>query len=902
MGHTEPVAVPDLDDAIEHAAAPAAARLSIERIAAAWPDAAHRLHHDRRLAHAVVSVTASSRTLARVLETDDTALRILSDLDRRPSLDASSPATLARWKQLEELRIAARDLSGQSDLRTTVAAISALARDVLEAAVVLSGAEDHTRLSVIGMGKLGGAELNYASDIDVMFVGEGTHGDLERAARRVLEVTRPCFRVDANLRPEGRDGPLVRTLESYEAYWDRWAEPWEFQALLKASAAAGDADLGAAFEQRASSHLWSRRFSADDLRALRRLKARAEAELARKGLTDREVKRGRGGIRDIEFAVQLLQLVHGRLDPDLRSATTLVALQELAAAGYVDARDASGLADAYIFLRRVEHVLQLYDNTQVYAMPPDAASRLRIARALGFRDSVKGSAIEQLDTTLTRHQSIVRSIHERLYFRPLLEAFSSSDADLLSRPGAVDARLVAFGFSDTTRARAAVEELTRGLTRSSRLMQQMLPLLVGWISETPDPDLGLLCLRTLAGTPPRATELARSFRESPQAAQRLCALIGTSRIPADIIQRNLDLIDRLPDSERLLTQPSAVLGEKAHLAVGWREGEAAQQAALMRWKHRNLLGVIARDVFGDDPVPAVAKNITAIAEAAVSVSLDLVRPALPFGVIALGRFAGAELSYASDLDVVFVYDGTTPADHEEGMRIATTLRRFLQGATPASRLWPIDVDLRPEGKQGLLARSLDGYRTYFERWALVWERQAMMRARAVAGDPAVTDGFLTLLHSFVWEPGLSSVDVKEIRRLKARMERERLPAGEDPQFHLKLGRGSLSDVEWTTQLLQLQHDVRAPGTMDAIGALVDAHALDPGDAAVIAESYRFTETTRNRLFLVRSRAGDALPRHPDELLRLARSLGTTPVELREQYRRVTRRARTAVERLFYGRH
>jgi glutamate-ammonia-ligase adenylyltransferase len=225
----------------------------------------------------------------------------------------------------------------------------------------------------------------------------------------------------------------------------------------------------------------------------------------------------------------------------------------------------------------------------------------------------------------------------------------------------------------------------------------------------------------------------------------------------------------------------------------------------------------------------------------------------------------------------------------------------MQGATPAMRLWSVDVDLRPEGKQGLLARSVEGYRAYFDRYALVWERQAMARARPVAGDTDVAASFLALLDEAVWKRGLSVDDEREIRRMKARIERERIPAGEDPQFHLKLGRGSLSDIEWTAQLLQLRHGVRTAGTVETLDALAADGLLSAADHDVLLDAYRFCERTRNRLYLVRSMPGDALPQEQGELVRLARALDTTPVELRDHYRRVTRRARTTMERLFYGR-
>jgi glutamate-ammonia-ligase adenylyltransferase len=888
-----------IDALIERSAAPAFVRSSIEQLQQ-HPEATRWLD-DVAVVEAYCAVAGASRQLVGRISARPELLGVLAELGQRVELGQLDPdfggRELIGWYEAEYLRVAARDLLGLDPLPATVAAISALARDVVATACALVVPRDP--FAVIGMGKFGGDELNYASDIDVLFVGDGDPMGLRRAAIRVLELVRPCFRVDANLRPQGRDGPLVRTLDSYRAYWDRWAEPWEFQALLKAHHVAGDDALGTAFDDAASTTLWSRVFSADDLRSLRNLKARTEAALARQGLSEREVKRGRGGIRDIEFSVQLLQLVHGRLDPALRARSTLAALAEMANSGYVSTDDAEQLTNAYTFLRAVEHRLQLYDGTQVYAVAAADPERRRLARTLGFRDGAKID-LEQFDVTLARFQNAVRSIHERLYFRPLLEAFADSDSDSLARPGAIEARLTAFGFSEGLRTRAAVRELTRGLTRRSRLMQQMLPLLLGWLSESPDPDLGLLSLRNLLDDPAREEQLTRVFRDSPEAARRLCLLVGTSRLVADILQRNIDLVVRLPDSERLRTKEGPALVESARSTVSWRD-RADRQAALLRWKERNLLGVIARDILGESDVQQVEADVTAIADTAVTVALESMAPRVPFAVIALGRYGGAELSYASDLDVVFVYDGSTAGHQAEADRVASNLRRFLQGTTPATRLWEVDTDLRPEGKDGLLARSLDGYVAYWEKWAAVWERQAMLRSRLAAGDAAVGARFMELVDDFVGSKPISTDDVREIRRIKARVETERIPARDDPQFHLKLGRGSLADIEWTVQLLQLQHRVRSASTMNAIAALVRAAVLSSDDATILADAYRFCEGTRNRLFLVRSEAGDALPQETETLTWLARSLDTTPTELRQTYRRVTRRARAVVERVFYAR-
>jgi glutamate-ammonia-ligase adenylyltransferase len=302
-----------------------------------------------------------------------------------------------------------------------------------------------------------------------------------------------------------------------------------------------------------------------------------------------------------------------------------------------------------------------------------------------------------------------------------------------------------------------------------------------------------------------------------------------------------------------------------------------------------------------DDLRQTATGLTALAEGTLVAALADLGPPLSFAVVALGRFGGGELSYASDLDVLFVYEGEGARDFDEAERLATSLMRLVRGSTPATRVYELDADLRPEGRDGPLARSVDAFEHYFERWAEGWERLAMLRARPVAGDPEVGRRFLGLLDEAVWSRPPGPEEVREIRRIKARVERERIPAGEDPDFHLKLGRGSLADVEFTTQLLQLQNGVRGVDTVDALDRLVSAGVVDPADREVLVDAYRFCEAARNRLYLVRGGPGDSLPEQPDELRKLARSLGTTGWELRESYRRVTRRCRAVVERLFYGR-
>jgi [glutamine synthetase] adenylyltransferase / [glutamine synthetase]-adenylyl-L-tyrosine phosphorylase len=888
----------DLADLVEHSADPGGVRAALDRFDG---EAVERIGASPALAEAVVTVVAASHSATRLIETEPSALDVLAALESDTAGGLGTPADVAgaadidelvRAKRLAQLRITGRDLLGYADLADTTARLSDLAAAVFTAAVRLAGA-DGDGLVVVGMGKLGGRELNYASDVDVMFVD----GDA-KAARAVLDIARRCYRVDANLRPEGRDGALTRSIDSYRSYWERWAQPWEFQALLKAAPVAGDPDVGRAWTEAATDALWGRRLTPDDLRSLRSLKARAEAEVQRRGAAEREVKRGPGGIRDIEFAVQTLQLVHGPSDPDLRSPTTLVALAEMDDAGYVAHDDAEDLAGAYRFLRRVEHALQIEDEQQTHTVPADRARRRRIARVLGYRGSPEAGPTEAFDADLAHQRNLVRRVHERLYFRPLLDALAG--AGRMSPEAAVDA-LASFGFADAARTRAAVRELTRGLTRSSRMMQQLLPLVLDWLSTSPDPDLGLLGLRKLASGEQRASALAQAFRDSPEVARRLCELLGTSALLADLLVANPDLIVRLADPARLRTLERQELVASAASTVGWRAEADERQRALRRWRDRHLVGVAARDVYGHADVETVGADLTALAEACVETALASLDPQVPFAVVALGRFAGGELSYASDLDVLFVHEGGA-GGHDEGLRLAAGVLRFVSGATPAQRIYEIDAALRPEGRQGALSRSLDGYAAYLDRWAQTWERQAFTRARPVAGDPDLASRFLDLLAPAVWERPFTEEHEREVRRMKARVERERIPPGEDPEFHLKLGRGALADVEWTVQLLQLRTATRAPSTMGALDALVAAGAVARDDGDILRAAYRFCERVRNRWWLVGSAptTTDALPSRPDDLAHLARSLDTTPQALREDYRRATRRARRVVERLFYG--
>jgi glutamate-ammonia-ligase adenylyltransferase len=822
-------------------------------------------------------------------------------------------ASIQRGVAAHVLGIAALDLTDRLDMPAVGRALSDLA-DAAASAALDAVAGNGPRMAVIALGKWGGGELNYASDIDLLFVHDGDETEAGRVASRFTDALSRrsaggiVLRVDADLRPEGRSGPLSRSVESYLAYWQRWAETWEFQAMMKARFAAGDPELGESFLSAVSPFVFPDTLGADAVREIRAMKTRTEQHAG----VDDEVKRGVGGIRDVEFAVQLLQLVHGRADPWLRSANTLDALSRLGDGGYVRRDDADALAEAYRWLRDVEHRLQLYDLRQTHTLPSDSAGRTRVAKALGLRDDANGTALERFERRLVDQRSIVRTIHERLFYRPLLEAFAAASGT----DARADRQAAAFGFTDSAATRAALGDLTAGLSRRSRLMQQLLPLMMGWLSESPDPDLGLAQLRLLVTSAESHDSVVPVLRDNPATAERLCLLLGTSRLAGRLIDRLPPTLPRIGDDGVLAASAGREsLAEEAQSRVSVRDDPESRAEALHRFGAERLLEISAADIAGiaDDREVGyrLADTADAVVAAALAAALDAPGAAVPpMAVIAMGKWGGRELNYASDLDALIVYRSTSsPDDEQAAARVAEILVATAGHSSLDLPAFDIDLDLRPEGKRGVIARSLDSYEAYWERWAETWEFQSLLRARPAVGDELLGAEFVARASRFAHPEGLTEEQRRQIRAMKARVERERIPMGEDPDFHMKLGRGSMSDVEWTVQLLQMKHgsahpSVRTPSTLEGLDALAAAGLLSKDDRSALAQAYRFCAAVRNRLFLRAGRSRDSLPTDPEEAARLARSLGyelDPRAALREEYRKVTRRARRVMERVFYGR-
>ncbi len=860
---------------------------------------------------------------------------------------------LRRAYRSQLLVIAAHDLAPavEPSLPTTALpavcqALSTLADITLQTGLAVAAAElpanaAPARLAIIAMGKCGAKELNYISDVDVIFAADHPPADhpdadgsdegqmLATATQLATGLMRICgaaaWEVDAALRPEGKSGALVRTPASHASYYKRWAQTWEFQALLKARPAAGDPGVGRQFIEITAPGVWNaagRESFVDDVQAMRR---RVEENIPG-NLRGRELKLGAGGLRDVEFAVQLLQLVHGRTDPDLRLPGTLMGLRSLIRGGYVGRTDGAEMAAAYTFLRRAEHRLQLQRLRRTHLLPEDRSDMEWLARTDGYTASGAASAAEVFTSERVRHGATVRRLHEKLFYRPLLHAVAAvgtagTDEMRLS-PEAARARLAALGFTKPDAALRHLAALTVGVSRRAAIQRTLLPVLLDYFSSSPDPDAGLLSYRQVSEALADTPWYLRLLRDEASVAQRLATLLGGSRLIANLLTRAPEVLRLLTDDDALLEpQPetvAAALLARSRRAANARDAVDAARSA----RRQEMLRLACGDMLGLIDVTNIARGLTSVAETTITAAYDAAVKQVTaerggyrarLAVIGMGRLGGAEFGYSSDADVMYVGE-TAPGQDEQEARadaaaVADLMGRLLGRPSPDPPL-EIDANLRPEGKNGPLVRTLESYRVYWARFAAPWERQALLRARPVAGDRDLGADFLAAADGFRYpEGGLSTRDVVEIRRIKARVDTERMPRGADPTTHTKLGRGGLGDVEWTIQLLQLQHaaelpSLRTPHTLQAISAAMDAGLLSEVDAAALRNGWLVASRTRNAIMLVRGKPDDQIPRQGRELAAVARALGYPaggdPGEFVDDYRRATRRARKVVDRVFDG--
>ncbi|MBB3603432.1 glutamate-ammonia-ligase adenylyltransferase [Mycolicibacterium sp. BK556] len=783
------------------------------------------------------------------------------------------------------------------------------------------------RIAVIAMGKCGARELNYVSDVDVIFVGEDADSVTTRVAGEMMRLASDTFfEVDAALRPEGKQGALVRTLDSHIAYYQRWAKTWEFQALLKARPAVGDAELGQQYIAALMPMVWTACEREDFVPEVQAMRRRVEA-LVPADVRDREIKLGTGGLRDVEFAVQLLQLVHGRTDESLHVASTVDALAALAAGGYVGRDDAANLTASYEFLRLLEHRLQLQRLKRTHMLPPaeDEEGLRWLARAAHMRPDGTHDSLGVLREEIKRQNLRVSRLHAKLFYQPLLESVGPSVGLTPGlTPAAAERQLAALGYEGPQSALTHLSALVNLSGRRGRVQSVLLPRLLDWLSDTPDPDSGLLAYRRISEALSEQRWYLSTLRDEGAVAKRLMQVLGTSAYVPELLMRAPEVIQQYADGpagpKLCDTDPDAV--SRALIASTARHADPVRAIAAARTlRRRELARVASADLLGLLEVRDVCSALTSVWVAVLQSALDaVIRANTPadgvvpatFAVIGMGRLGGGELGYGSDADVMFVCEANPGVEESRAVKWSVTVAeqvRTLLGTPSADPPLEVDANLRPEGRQGPLVRTLASYEAYYTQWAQPWEIQALLRAHRVAGDMDLGHRFLLMADKTRYPAGgVSAEAVQEIRRIKARVDAERLPRGADPNTHTKLGRGGLADVEWTVQLLQLRYAHQIPAlhntsTLDTLDAIGAAELLAEDDVDLLRQAWLTATKARNALVLVRGKPTDQLPGPGRQLNAVAVAAGwhsDDGSEFLDNYLRVTRRAKAVVLKVFGG--
>ncbi len=906
---------------------------------------------DKRALSKVLAKESAGRRLAKVLGASDALtdhlVRFPSELSRfHDTRDFSSKEQYLSYFEThfalastpedsmrvcyrnQLLDIAILDLDHQEaieSLQVVGAALSELADAVLEHSLNLAKAEmllearypsdeiEASGLAIIAMGKCGAKELNYISDVDVIFAYSPSHDNsLEIATRFATRLMRlidsgglepPIWQVDPNLRPEGKSGALVRSVDSHVAYYGRWAQNWEFQALLKARFAAGNQVVGQQYIDQVKPLIWTNVDRPSLVDSIRSMRSRVLQNIP-VDERNRDIKLGRGGLRDVEFTAQLLQMVHGVNDPALRAPNTLAALASLAEAGFLGRTDADVFAHCYKVLKTIEHRVQLSQLRRTHLIPASETEGRRVARAI--------SQTQQLSEIWEATRAKVSELHDVVFYRPLLNAMSTLATDEVRLSDEeVRLRLIALGFADPEGASRHIAALTAGVTRRSVIQRTLLPVLLRWLAEGVFPDRGLLAFRRLSEALGETPWFLRMLRDSSGAAESLMKLLASSEFITKLLEQIPESASWLDSDLDLIPQRREVLESEFDAIAARSETVEGTSEAFKFVRRREMLRIAMGAVLGKIDASELSLALTQTAEVYLWQMLRLAHLVhgsnlddLELGIVAMGRFGGGELGFGSDLDVMFFRaDSDSDETGMQSQRVISTLQELVKDSMLPFEL---DLDLRPEGKRGATVRTVSSYQSYYERWAEVWEFQALLRARVLVGLGGSGRAMTQVIDTFRYPQELSLRQELEIKRIKARVEAERLPQGADPGRHLKLGKGSISDVEWLIQLIQLKFASRfeALRTHSTTGALESAKGLNllkADDCDTLEAAWSLASRIRSANVLANDRQSDMLPTDRRQLEGIARMLEYEPGSasvLEEEYLAATRRARAVYERVF----
>jgi [glutamine synthetase] adenylyltransferase / [glutamine synthetase]-adenylyl-L-tyrosine phosphorylase len=869
----------------------------------------------------------------------------------------SALAKLRQFKQRQMIRIAARDLGRLADATQITLEISNTADVCLDAVLRLSISQLESKLGrpfhkdaqgrwvptdfvVLGLGKLGGEELNYSSDVDVMFVytEEGfvfresprnnappdhaltTHSYYKRLVQTfVAEVARQTpdgtlHRIDLRLRPEGDAGPLVRSLSSYENYYAQWGQTWERMMLIKARAVAGDEGLGAEFMEMVQPFRYARSLNEGTLREIAAMKERTENEIVRSGEIDRNVKLGRGGIREIEFVAQTLQLLHGGRTPFIQGRQTLPALQKLVQYNFLDRAEAGALEKAYLFLRDVEHRAQMENNLQTHTIPAEAKALDRVARLMGFESA---AAFEKARAA---HARAVRISYERLLKTEAPRRTGAFPREFRGREDEWKKFLTQHAFRDAEHSVRLLSEFVNGPGYghvSPRTVELAFSLLGRLFDLCPDPAHGRTpSRRPVLSDPDRVVARLDSFisaygaramlfemwAANPPVFELLIWLFDRSEFLAERAIRIPDLIEDLMLSGRLRRRKNTqeTLAELRH-----GRDDADQKLWLRKYHQTELMRIGLREIVGLAGHEQHEEELTALAEACLQYALEVVMrkrrlKSAPLVIVGLGKLGGRELNYGSDLDITFVAPDKT-SDLPRLQQLAVEILDLLTASTELGSAFQVDARLRPDGEKGLLVNTLKAYEDYYRHRAQLWELQALSRARAVAGDLKLGAEFEQLagkLTNFKSKRG--DEWKREIAKMRLRIEKERTPRGQDA-LAIKTGAGGLMDVEFIAQTLSLEDGWREPNTLRALERARDERVLPAADAKSLIENYRQLRRVEAILRRWSYEGETVLPDDPEPFYRVSVRCGfDSPEAFREALAQWRKNIRTVYNRILPG--
>lgn len=837
-------------------------------------------------------------------------------------------ARLTQYKYRELARIAYRDITGAAPFPGTMEELSDLACAVIESVLEYHRSELDMQgageFVVLGMGKLGGRELNLSSDVDLIYIYRD-NGDPdpffklgERVTKTLSAVTEEGFlyRVDLGLRPGGSKSPVSVPIDGALEHYFYWGDTWERAAMIKARPVAGDARLGEEFIREIGPFVYKKFLDYTSIEDLKDMKMKLD-RLEKK----RDVKLGRGGIREIEFFVQALQLVNGGAVKGLRESNTLRALEKLRSHKMIDNEVRDTLSSSYLFLRRIEHYIQIADERQTHKIPssPEEIEKLAMRAGLKGRD--------EFEALYTDRTSAVSQIFKRLFYEPSERTEEVGKeflrvADFLTE-GNIDEReayenLRKLGFRNPDIAMELFSKLLdprRGaLTREGRVTtRRVIPAFLGSILRSPDPDSALVNLERFISGIGWRTSIYAVLLENPDIIELLSKLFSTSGYLSSFLIRHPEYLDviTLRSVRTEFSSKEDMIGE-LRSALSDESDYEGKLDAIRRFRHVETLKICLRDLNGEVDPFYVGWYLSLVAEAVLEVGLALAwenaagksdqkRNGPRMTVLGMGKLGGRELSYNSDLDVIFIYDGKAE-EHEFYSKLGQKVISVLSVPTGEGLAYKIDMGLRPSGRSGALVTSFGAFRKYQEESAQVWERQALLRARPSAGDTRlgkrVADAVTELVYGRPVPPGFR----KEIKHLRARMETE-LARESKQKLNIKTGRGGIVDIEFLVQMLQLRHggehmEVRGQNTLDALGGLRDAGIIKEKEYTELSDGLFFLKRMENLLRLLHDRSINELYESDFEKLSTELGMGPGGKELKEKYLATTNTIRKIYDRYF----